>query len=328
MYLTSSINLTGQQVNEMSELVYTVIHLILIIVLAPLVQGLIQKIKALWQGRSGPSIVQPYYNLAKYFKKDRLIPEESSWIFIITPYIVFATMITAALFIPSLWVKAPLGWAGDVILLIGLFALARFFTALAGMDTGSSFGGMGTSRDLTISAIAEPALLLALFAILAPLGTTSLSAAIYFYAEGGFQLLNPLVILVFTAFMIILMTETGRIPIDNPDTHLELTMIHEGMLLEYSGRKLGLMLWATYIKQVLLILLMINLFFPFGIAIEFTWAGIFLSLFFLIIKLGITAVLLACIESLYAKMRLFYVPKLLGTSMILSILAIVVQTLF
>lgn len=302
-----------------------VLQIVMIIAIAPFIQGIIKKVKARMQNRIGPSVLQPYYDLLKYLKKDAVLSIHSSWLSITAPYIVFTSIITAGLFIPTYLVNTGFSFMGDIILIIYLFGVARFFTALGALDAGGSFGGMGSSREMAISAITEPALLLAVFSILLSSGTTKLETLVTSLIHDGMIWFHPAYGLAFIAMLIVLISETGRIPVDNPDTHLELTMIHEGMLLEYSGRYLGLMLWASQIKQLLLMSLFINLFFPWGIAVYGSVAGILASFFFYIVKLSLLGIFLAVIETMYAKIRLFKVPKLLGSSIILSLIAILIQ---
>jgi formate hydrogenlyase subunit 4 len=301
------------------------VQIVIIICIAPFIQGIIKKTKARLQNRIGPSILQPYYDLVKYLKKDAVLSVHSSWLTIVTPYIVFTSIVTAGLFIPTYIASSDFSFMGDIILIIYLFGVARFFTALTALDAGGAFGGMGSSREMAISAITEPALLLAMFAVLLSSGTTKLQTLILTFLHDGNIWFHPSYGIAFLAMMIVLISETGRIPVDNPDTHLELTMIHEGMLLEYSGRYLGLMLWASQIKQVLLFSLFINLFFPWGIAIDVSFPGLIISFLFYIVKLIFLGVLLAFIETMYAKIRLFKVPRLLGASMFLSLIAILIR---
>ncbi|GAX89841.1 respiratory chain complex I subunit 1 family protein [Effusibacillus lacus] len=304
---------------------WTSLQVVTLLLVAPLIQGTIKKIKARLQNRIGPSVLQPYYDLMKYMKKDAVVSGHASWLTVATPYIVFIAILTAGLLVPTFMANTPLGFVGDMILIVYLFGLARFFTALTALDAGSSFGGMGSSREMALSAIAEPALLLAAFAVFLSGGTTKLHQLIQVLATHGWNWIEPSYVLAFLAMFIVVIAETGRIPVDNPDTHLELTMIHEGMLLEYSGRYLGLMMWAAQIKQLLILSLFINLFFPWGIAVDWNVSGIFLSFLLYLIKLVGLGIGLAFIETLYAKIRIFIVPKLLVSSMILSLLAILVR---
>ena len=309
----------------LEKLLWSLIQVVLCVLLAPFIQGIIKNVKAKLQNRIGPSIFQPYRDLIKYFKKDAVISEHASYFTRITPYICFTVVLVICLMIPMFTLRAPLGIAGDLFLIVYLFALSRFFTALTALDAGSSFGGMGSGREMMLAAILEPALLLSAMAVLLQIGTTKLDVAVIAISSQPELVLQPTYFLAFIAMLIVIITETGRIPVDNPDTHLELTMIHEGMLLEYSGRYLGLMMWAAQIKQLLVFSIFISLFFPWGMAAvngNFLSLGIGLILF--ILKLIGIGIVLAVIETMYAKMRLFKVPKLLASSMILSILAIII----
>jgi len=301
------------------------LQVLVLLILAPFIQGVIKKVKARLQNRIGPAIWQPYRDLLKYLKKDAVISKHASWLTIVTPYISFITVLTAGLFVPTYIVHAPLEYAGDIIVIIYLFALVRFFTALSSLDAGSSFGGMGSSREMALSAIAEPALLLAVVSVLLVSGTTKLGQVIEMIVYQAWNIIDPSYVLACLAMLIVVVAETGRIPVDNPDTHLELTMIHEGMLLEYSGRYLGLMVWAAQMKQLLVLSLFINLFFPWGIAPGGSLVQILPAFGLYVLKLVVMGIILALIETAYAKIRLFQVPRLLASSMVLSLLAIVVR---
>ncbi|MDL2280739.1 NADH-quinone oxidoreductase subunit H [Selenomonadales bacterium OttesenSCG-928-I06] len=309
----------------LEKILLALTQVILCVLLAPFIQGIIKNAKAKMQNRVGPSIFQPYRDLIKYFKKDAVISDHASWFTRVTPYICFTIVLVISLMIPMITLSAPLGFASDLILVIYLFALSRFFTALTALDAGSSFGGMGSSREIMLSAILEPALLLSALAILLQIGTTKLYVAATAINSAPGLVLQPTYFLAFIAMVIVIITETGRIPVDNPDTHLELTMIHEGMLLEYSGRYLGLMMWASQIKQLLIFSIFISLFFPWGMsAVANDIVSLGLGLVVFILKLVCLGVFFAVIETMYAKMRLFQVPRLLASSMLLSILAIII----
>lgn len=302
-----------------------ILQMLLVLFLAPLVQGIIKKTKARLQNRVGADIVQPYRDIFKYLRKDAVIAKDSSWLTRGTPYICLGVLLIVSLIIPTVFIKAPLGMIGDVIVIVYLFAVVRFFIALTGLDSGSAFGGMGASREMVMSAITEPALLLSVIAVLINVGTTNVSEIVACLNDQSLDFFDYGHWLSCVAFLIVVIAETGRIPYDNPDTHLELTMLHEAMMLESSGRYLGLMHWAVMVKQTLLFTMFINLFVPWGISIEYTLSSILIGLFFYIVKVIVVGILLAAIETAYAKVRLFMIPKLLVSSMALSILAIVVQ---
>src|SRR5208283_4579032 len=220
-----------------------VLQTALLLVLAPLVTGCIRNWKARLQNRRGPRLVQPYFDLIKFLRKDMVISEHASWVFSAAPYVVFITSLLVGLMVPMATTQAPLSLFGGVLAVVGLLALGRFFLALGGLDPASAFGGMGSSREMTIAAIAEPALMLAVFTMAIAAGSTDLSRIVAATLGPDWSLLNPMHVLAFAALFIVLLAETGRIPVDNPATHLELTMIHEAMLLEYSGRYLALIEW-------------------------------------------------------------------------------------
>lgn len=300
---------------------WSIIHGLLIVVTAPLFQGLIKKIKARLQNRQGPPLLQPYYDLFKYFRKETVISQHSSWITRGTPYLTFCTITLSSTLIPTFLDHAPLGFTGDIIVLTYLLGLSRFFTALAALDSGGSFGGMGSSREMALSPLAEMALLFAVFTALLPSGTMQIVVHL-----SNWELFSPAHLFAFLAMLIVLIAEIGRIPIDNPDTHLELTMIHEGMLLEYSGRYLGLMVWAAQIKQFIMMSLFIALFFPWGLMTSRNLSDIILSLLLFLLKVFLLAVVIAIIETRYAKVRLYLVPRFFIYSMILSLLSILSQS--
>lgn len=299
---------------------------IAIVALAPLFNGVVRKVKARMQGRRGAGVFQPYFDLIKYFRKDEVVSEEASWLFRATPTVVFASTVLAALLVPAFYLGGPLGFVGDLVLLVYLLGLGRFFTLLSAMDTGSAFTAMGSSREATLSALAEPALLLGLIMGALPAGTFQLGAAAANTLALGFTL-SPVKALAFAALVVIAVVETGRVPVDNPATHLELTMIHEGLLLEHSGKGLALMSWGAAIKQLLILTLIIDLFVPWGAATAWTAPAIAAGFAFYLLKLGAIAVAVGLLESAIAKMRLFQVPDLIGASFVFSVLALLSFTL-
>jgi formate hydrogenlyase subunit 4 len=295
----------------------------LLLVLAPGLNGLIKRMKAVLQGRTGPPLWQPYFDVLKLLRKVSVVSEHATAVFRWTPLVYAACFATAALLVPVLWSRAPLAGWGDAIALVGLFALARFALALAGLDTGSSFGGMGSSREVAVAALAEPALLLALFAVAWRSGGTDLSGASEYLVSQAVAVVAPSQLLAFAALVIVVIAETGRVPADNPDTHLELTMIHEGMLLEYSGRPLGILVWASLLKQIVLFSLIAALFFPFGVAAA--PAGIPMAIGAFLLKLVAVALVMSLVESSSAKLRILRVPELLGAAAALAMLALVAE---
>jgi formate hydrogenlyase subunit 4 len=305
----------------LNDLLLVLIQAALIIGLAPLVTGIIRKVKALLQSRRGPPMLQPYYDLQKLFRKASVVSSDASWITSITPYVCMMAMVVAALLVP-VFITASFGSLGDLIVLVYLFATARFFMALAALDAGSTFGGMGSSREMMISSIIEPAIMLSIFSAALIAGTTDLAGISQVLVVGGFDLVRPTLFLGFAAFFIATLAENARIPFDNPSSHLELTMIHEAMLLEYSGKKLALMEMASMTKLVLFISIAWSAFFPFGMATEISFLPIAIGLTIFLAKLLLFALAIALIESSLGKMRLFRLPNLLTGSFILAFLAV------
>jgi formate hydrogenlyase subunit 4 len=301
---------------------------LLLLALAPFISGCIKNWKAKLQNRRGPPPWQPYRDLAKFLRKDMVISEHASWIFRAMPYVLLISTLLAGLMVPLVSASAPLSLFGGALAFVGLLALGRFFLALGGLDPGSAFGGMGSSREMTIAAIAEPALMLAIFTVAITAGSTNLSQMLAAAQGPTWRLLNPAHVLAFAALFIVLLAETGRIPIDNPATHLELTMIHEAMLLEYSGRYLALIEWSASIKQLVLMALLVNIFFPVGIASNFSPASMGVSFLWLMFKLFSLAAAIVVVETTNAKLRLFRVPDLLSTAFILAALALLSTFLF
>ncbi len=300
----------------------------LLLALAPLVSGWMKNWKAKLQNRRGPRLWQPYADLVKFLRKDLVISPHVSWVFSFAPYLVFVTAVLAGLMVPVLTTTPPLHQFGGVLALIGVLALGRFFLALAGLDPGSAFGGMGSSREMTISAIAEPAMMLAIFTVAIAAGSTDLGRIVATTSGPDWSPLNPMHALAFGALFIVLLAETGRIPVDNPATHLELTMIHEAMLLEYSGRHLALMEWAASIKQLVLMTLLTNVFFPTGLAAEPTAGALALSLAGYVGKLLLLSGAVVLVELTNAKLRLFRVPDLLSAAFVVALLALFTTFLF
>ncbi len=253
-----------------TEIAIEILQLLIVAFGSPLLVGVIRKAKARLQGRRGAPIFQPYADIRKLFSKEVVVSENSSWLFRFTPYLLATTMLLAALIVPVLTTSAPLGFMGNIIALMYLFLLGTFFLALAGLDAGSAFGGMGSSREVAIAALAEPTVLIAIFGIALRAGTTSLDGIIIRFAAEPLLMLNAGHLLAFFAFFIVALAENGRLPVDNPATHLELTMIHEAMILEYSGRLLALVEWAAGMKLFLFLTLISNLFFPWGVALSNT----------------------------------------------------------
>jgi formate hydrogenlyase subunit 4 len=303
-------------------------QLALLLLASPLVTGFIRTLKARLQTRRGPGILQPYRDLHKLLRKGMVIPNTASWLFAATPVVLFSTSLAAGLMVPMVSTSAPLGLFGGVLAVVYLLGLGRFFLALAGLDTGSSFGGLGSSREMTISALAEPAMMLAVFTVAISANSTSLSEMAQAAVGQQWRFLAPSQMLACAALFIVLIAETGRIPVDNPATHLELTMIHEAMILEYSGPYLALIEWAAWIKQLVLMALMINIFWPFGLQPGGSLAGMAASAGYLLVKLTLLGCGIVLVETTNAKLRLFRVPELLAAAFTLGALALVSTFLF
>ncbi len=303
----------------MSNLLFILFQIIVFILLAPLVNGIIKKIKALTQKRKGAPVYQLYVDLYKLIKKDSVISDTASWIFRATPYIVLFTALTAAVLVPVITNINSVSFLGDAILLVYLLALGRFFMTLSGLDTASTFGGMGSSREAMISALIEPSVLVMFFTTGLIAKSTSLFQMMSTANESGGMFSRPVYIFLFLALFIIILAETSRIPVDDPATHLELTMVHEAMILEYSGKHLAMMELGASIKQLLFITLLVNLFIPsLSLSGVDYWLAIVISLAFYVLKVVIAAVVIAVVEVSTVKLRLFSVPNIAALSFILS----------
>jgi formate hydrogenlyase subunit 4 len=303
-------------------------EVMLAVALAPLFLGWIGQCRAWLQNRSAPPLLQPYRMLRKLFQKDATLAAEASPLFRITPYVLFGTMVLAAAIIPSIATDLPFARVADSIALIGLFATARVFLSLAAMDLGTAFGTLGARREMMIGFLAEPALLMVLFNAFLLYGTTALPSLVDAFAARQFAI-DPSVIFAAVAFLMVLLAENARIPIDNPATHLELTMIHEAMLLEYSARHLALVEWASSLKLFNYACIGFALFLPWGIATHGAQNGSALPLAVaaLIGKLVIAGAVLALLESVSAKLRIFRAPEYLATAFLLTVLGLLVHLL-
>lgn len=299
----------------------------LAIALAPLFAGWIAQCRAWMQNRSAPPLTQQYRTLRKLFNKDAALAKDASRLFRTTPYVLFATMVLAAAIIPSVATDLPFARAADGIALVGLFATARVFQALAAMDIGTSFGTMGARREMMVGFLAEPALFMVFFNAFLLFGSTALTNLVDNYTTHP-SVIDPSVIFAAIAFVMVLLAENARIPIDNPATHLELTMIHEAMLLEYSARHLALVEWASSLKLFNYACIGIALFLPWGIAIHGANIGaVLIALAALIVKLAFCGAGLALIESLSAKLRIFRAPEFLAMAFLIAVLGLLVHLL-
>lgn len=295
------------------------VQLLILLFAAPAFAGWVKTVKCRMQGRTYAGIFQPYRDIARLFGKEVVLAENASWIFRVTPYIVFGVTVMIGGIIPLISIDLPFAATADVIALAMFFAIIRFFTALAGMDIGTAFGGMGSSREMTIASLAEPAMLMAVFTVSLASNSTSLTQMVHVIGHGEL-VLRPSLAFALLAFIMVHLTETGRVPVDNPSTHLELTMIHEAMILEYSGRHLALIEWAGMMKLFIFSTLGIAVFCPWGIAASGDPFALLLGAFLLAAKLAILGIILVLIETGLAKMRLFRLTEFLGSAFLLATL--------
>ncbi len=305
----------------MPELLTQFAQMALVLLLAPLLTGFVRKLKARLLRRRGPPVFQPYRDLLRLLRKEVVLAENASWLFRAAPYLIFATTWVAAALVPTFATGLLYSWSADLIAIIALLGSARFLLALAGMDVGTSFGGIGSSREVMIASLAEPAMLLIAFTLALIAGSTQLSSVADFMnsPEVG---LRVSVGMALVALVMVAIAENARIPVDNPATHLELTMVHEAMVLEYSGRHLAMIEFASFLKLLLYVSLIVCLFAPWGLAPPGAgpWAfalgaGAWLG------KLAVAGTLLALFETAIAKMRVFRVPEFLGAALMLGLLA-------
>ena len=305
---------------------FQILQSVFVVLAAPLLVGWVNQCRAWLQNRSAPSLLLPYYTLAKLFNKDAVFAHDASPIFRWTPYVLFGCMWLAAGIVPVLATGLPFAPAADIIALVGVFALARMFSALAAMDIGTSFGGLGARREMLIGFLAEPAMLMTLFTAAFISGSTQLTTIVDTLAHREFAL-YPSLAFAAVAFLMVLLAENARIPIDNPTTHLELTMVHEALILEYSARHLALIEWAVAIKLFAYMTIGIALFAPWGIADAGDWSALPYAFAALAGKLALAGAGLALIETLLAKLRLFLAPEFLSTAFLLAVLGMLTHFL-
>ena len=296
------------------------------LLLAPVLNGWVNKCRAWLQNRSAPPLMQTWYTLSKLFDKEVLLAHNASSLFRAAPYVIFSCMALASAIVPTLSTDLILSPSADAIALVGLFAVGRVFIALAGMDVGTAFGSLGSRREMLIGFLAEPALLMVFFTASLISRSTSLSTIVDTLAHRDIAI-YPSLAFAGVAFVMVSLAENARVPIDNPTTHLELTMVHEAMILEYSGRHLALVEWAACLKLFAYSCLGIALFFPFGIPQTADPLSLLFGAAMLIGKLTVGGFLLALIETLSAKMRIFRAPEFLGTAFLLAVLAMLVHLL-
>jgi formate hydrogenlyase subunit 4 len=302
------------------------LEIVLAIALAPMLTGWVNQWRAWLQNRSAPSLLQPYRMLHKLFVKESVIADNASRLFRTAPYVVFGCMVLACAIVPTLSTDLPLAPAADAIALVGLFALARVFFSLAAMDVGTAFGTLGARREMLIGFLAEPALLMVLFSASLISKSTSLTTIVETLAHRELAI-YPGLAFAGVAFAMVSLAENARVPVDNPATHLELTMIHEALILEYSGRHLALIEWAVSLKLFAYSCIGLALFFPWGVAEAQAPLAMLLALPALVFKLGIGGFLLALLETLSAKMRIFRVPEFLATAFLLAVIGMLVHLL-
>jgi len=309
------------------SLALVLLELALLVLLGPLVTGIIQKLKARLQCRQGAGVLQPYRDLLKLLRKGTVQADTSSGFFRSIPVLVLAATLAAGALVPVIRAGSPAVPLGDALMLLGLLALARFLTAIGALDAGGAFGGMGASREMTLAPLIEPVLLMVVFATAVGAGTTELGALAAHRGPSWILAWRAADFLGFAAMLVLLPAETGRIPVDNPDTHLELTMLHEGMLLEHSGPGLGCMVLASHTRQIVTLGLVAALFFPVGSSEGGGAAGLLLGAGGFAAKILLLAIYLALVESSYAKLRLFRVPQFLGIGFACALTALALRIL-
>lgn len=306
----------------MWALIAQAVQMSVILMLSPLLTGLVRKVKARIQRRRGPSLIQPYLDLRRLLGKEVIVAENASWLFRVAPYFIFASTWVAAALIPTFAANLMFSWSGDLIAITALLGSARFALALAGMDIGTSFGGLGSSREVMIASIAEPAMIMLVFSVALIAGSTQLST-IAEYMLNGDPGLRVSLGLALIALVIVAVAENGRVPVDNPATHLELTMVHEAMVLEYSGRHLAMIELAASLKLTCYIAMIACVFLPLGMAaspghpVQDVLGGVAW-----LVKMGVGGVALGIAEMSVAKMRVFRVPNFLGAALMLGLLGV------
>jgi formate hydrogenlyase subunit 4 len=296
-------------------------QMLLVLLLAPLLTGFVRKVKARLLRRKGPPLIQPYRDLVRLMRKEVVLAESASWLFRVIPYLIFAATWVAASLVPTFRTGLLFSWSADLIAIIALLGSARFFLALAGLDVGTSFGGIGSSREVMIASLAEPAMIMIVFTLALVAGSTQLSTMAGYLVSSAVGLRVSLG-LALLALIMVAIAENARIPVDNPATHLELTMVHEAMVLEYSGRHLAMIDFSASLKLLLYVSLIACVFAPWGLAGPGASAGaLAVGLLAYLGKLAAGGFLLALFETSIAKMRVFRVPEFLGAALMLGLLA-------
>jgi formate hydrogenlyase subunit 4 len=303
---------------------YGILNVLFVLLISPLFISLIKIVKAHAQKRRGPPLLQTYRNLAKLLKKETVYSTNSSWVMRVTPFVNISAFLVASLFVPLLVIPQPNDLVGNIILFLYLLAMAKFFMALSGLDAGSTFGGMGSSREMAISALIEPVIIV-VFAALAFAFKTINLPEMFRGALASNVLIDPVIILISISIFIVIIVESARVPVDNPETHLELTMIHEAMILEQSGKNLAMMELSSAMKQLLLMGVLINILVPWGLASDFSAPSILVSLGAFVLKAAVLAVIIGLFESSCAKSRLFRLPGLFAIALFLSIITLIIE---
>jgi formate hydrogenlyase subunit 4 len=295
-------------------------QVVLVVLLAPLLIGYVRKVRARLLRHRGPPLLQPYRDLVRLLHKDVVVADSASWLFRVAPYLVFSAIWVAAAVVPTFAADLPFSRSADLIVIVALLGTARFFLALAGLDVGTSFGGIGTSREIMIATLAEPAMLMVVFTVSLLAGSTQLASVVAFTGGPDVGVRISLALALFALAMVGL-AECGRIPVDNPATHLELTMVHEAMVLEYSGRHLAMIELAAALKLLVYLSLIVAIFAPWGIAVPGDGAGVYLAgVVVYVAELAVVGFMLSVFETAMAKMRVFRVSQFLAMALMLGLL--------
>ena len=303
-------------------IVGAVVQPVLVVAGAPVLVGVMRQVRAQLEGRAGAGVLQPWRDLRKLFGKERISPRGTTEVFRIAPLLLVATTLVVAVVAPFLTTDSAVGPAADLFAVVALLTLGAVALALAGLDTGTAFGGMGASREMTILALVEPTLLVSIFALSVRVGSTNLAAIVTATVHDPARVISPASLLAAVALVVVIIAENGRLPVDNPATHLELTMVHEAMVLEYAGPDLALVELASAMRLSVFLGLLANLFLPWGIATSAAPVALLVGMLALVIKVGVLGAVLAAGEVFLAKLRLFRVPELLAGSFLLALLAV------
>jgi len=300
-----------------------ILQVVLVVAGAPLLVGLMRQVRARMEGRAGAGVLQPWRDLRKLLRKEAINPHGTGWVFRLAPLLLAATALVVTAVVPLVTTASPLDGVADLFAVTALLALGSVALALGGLDTGTAFGGMGASREVTVLALVEPTILLSVFALSVRVGSTNLGAIVTSTVNDPLAVISPVSALAAVTLAVVIIAETGRIPVDNPSTHLELTMIHEAMVLEYAGPDLALIEWASAIRLTVLLGLLGSLFAPWGIAAAGAGpVALLVAVLALAVKVGVLGALLAAGEVFMAKLRLFRIPELLAGSFLMALLAV------